>query len=254
MNMQDIFAEDAGSGIPIVLVHGFLGSSNMWGPQINFFKDNFRVIAPALPGFGNSSIINSCNSIECMAKAILNLLEKKEIKNFNLLGHSMGGMIVQEMTKLAGEKILKLICYGTGPRGNIPGRFETIDQSREKLKKNGLEATANRIAKTWFIDGEKAKYFHLCDEAGKQTSIEAADNGLIAMKNWNGVENLKNIKNETLIVWGDHDRAYNFNQVETLNNNIPNSNLKIIKGCSHNVHLEKPNEFNRTVEEFLKKN
>ena len=254
MNMQDIFAEDAGSGIPIVLVHGFLGSSNMWGPQINFFKDNFRVIAPALPGFGNSSIINSCNSIECMAKAILNLLEKKEIKNFNLLGHSMGGMIVQEMTKLAGEKILKLICYGTGPRGNIPGRFETIDQSREKLKKNGLEATANRIAKTWFIDGEKAKYFHLCDEAGKQTSIEAADNGLIAMKNWNGVENLKNIKNETLIVWGDHDRAYNFNQVETLNNNIPNSNLKIIKGCSHNAHLEKPNEFNRTVEEFLKKN
>ena len=252
--MQDIFAEDAGSGIPIVLVHGFLGSSNMWGPQINFFKDNFRVIAPALPGFGNSSIINSCNSIECMAKAILNLLEKKEIKNFNLLGHSMGGMIVQEMTKLAGEKILKLICYGTGPRGNIPGRFETIDQSREKLKKNGLEATANRIAKTWFIDGEKAKYFHLCDEAGKQTSIEAADNGLIAMKNWNGVENLKNIKNETLIVWGDHDRAYNFNQVETLNNNIPNSNLKIIKGCSHNAHLEKPNEFNRTVEEFLKKN
>ena len=68
-----------------------------------------------------------------MAKAILNLLEKKGIKNFNLLGHSMSGMIVQEMTKLSGEKILKLICYGTGPRRNIPGRFETIDQSREKL-------------------------------------------------------------------------------------------------------------------------
>ena len=63
----------------------------------------------------------------------------------------MGGMIVQEMTKLAVEKILKFICYGTGPRGNIPGRFETIDQSRKKLKINGLEATANRIAKTWFI-------------------------------------------------------------------------------------------------------
>ena len=252
--MQDIFTEDAGSGTPLVLVHGFLGSSDMWGPQIEFFKDDFRVIAPALPGFGKSSAINSCDSIECMAKAILNLLEKKEIKNFNLLGHSMGGMIVQEIAKIAGEKILKLICYGTGPSGNIPGRFETIDQSREKLKIHGLDVTAYRIAKTWFIEEDKSKYFYLCDEAGKQTSIEAADNGLIAMKNWCGVENLKNIKNETLIVWGDQDKAYNFNQVEILNNNIPNSQLKIIKGCSHNVHLEKPEEFNAVVEEFLIKN
>ncbi len=254
MNMQDIFAEDVGSGTPLVLVHGFLGSSDMWAPQIEFFKDDFRVIAPALPGFGESSAINSCDSIECMAKAILNLLEKKEIKNFNLLGHSMGGMIVQEIAKIAGEKILKLICYGTGPRGNIPGRFETIDQSRKKLKINGLDVTVHRIAKTWFIEEDKSKYFYLCDEAGKQTSIEAADNGLVAMKNWSGIENLKNIKNETLIVWGDQDKAYNFNQVETLNNNIPNSDLKVIKGCSHNVHLEKPEEFNAVVEEFLIKN
>jgi len=251
MNMQDIFSEDVGSGTPLVLVHGFLGSSEMWNPQIKFFKDNFRVIAPALPGFGKSNTVDSSDSIESMAKAILNLLEKKEIKNFNLLGHSMGGMIVQEMTKLAGEKILKLICYGTGPRGNIPGRFETINQSREKLKINGLKDTANRIAKTWFIDGEKAKYFYLCDKAGQQTSIEAADNGLVAMKNWNGVENLKNIKNETLIIWGDQDKAYNFNQVETLNDSIPNSDLRIVRGCSHNVHLEKPDEFNTIVSEFL---
>ena len=53
--MQDIFAEDIGSGTPLVLVHGFLGSSDMWGPQINFFKDSFFFVAPALPGFGNSS-------------------------------------------------------------------------------------------------------------------------------------------------------------------------------------------------------
>ena len=252
--MQDIFNEDIGSGVPLVLVHGFLGSSDMWNPQINFFKDNFRVIAPALPGFGGSSAINSCKSIECMANAILDLLEKKKIKKFNILGHSMGGMIVQEIAKIAGDKILKLICYGTGPRGNIPGRFETIDQSREKLKINGLKDTAYRIAKTWFIEEEKAKHFYLCEEAGKQTSIEAADNGLVAMKNWSGIENLKNIKNETLIIWGDQDRAYNFNQVETLNDNIPNSDLKIIKDCSHNVHLEKPEEFNAVVEEFLKRN
>jgi len=252
MNMQDIFAEDIGSGAPLVLVHGFLGSSDMWKPQIEFFKEDYRIIVPALPGFGKSSHIKPCDSIQCMAKSVLNFLEKKKIKSFNLLGHSMGGMIVQEIAKLAGEKILKLICYGTGPTGNIPGRFETIDESREKLKINGLKNTAYRIAKTWFIEGDKAKYFYLCEEAGKQTTLEAADNGLVAMKNWNGFENLKKIKNETLIIWGDHDKAYNFNQVETLKNNILNSDIKIIKGCSHNAHLEKPDEFNTIIGEFLK--
>jgi len=251
--MQDIFVKDEGSGTPLVLVHGFLGSTDIWLPQVKYFKKEFRVIAPALPGFGKSNTVISCNTIECMAKTILKSLELKKIDKFNLLGHSMGGMIVQEMVKLAGEKILKLICYGTGPIGNIPGRFETIDQSRKKLKVNGLESTSYRIAKTWFVEEDKAIFFYLCEEAGKQTSIEAADNGLIAMKNWNGLVNLKNIKNETLIIWGKQDKAYNYNQVEILNNNITNSELKIVEGCSHNVHLEKPDEFNKIVNEFLKR-
>jgi len=251
--MQDIFVGDTGSGTPLVFVHGFLGSTDMWSPQIEYFKEYYRILTPALPGFGKSKTLKSCDTIECMAKAILKSLEKKKVERFYLLGHSMGGMIVQEIAKLAGKKILKLICYSTGPSGNIPGRFETIDQSRKNLKINGLESTAYRIAKTWFIEEDKAKYFYLCENAGKQTSIEAADNGLIAMKNWSGVDNLKNIKNKTLIIWGNQDKAYNYNQVETLNNNIPDSDLKIIKGCSHNVHLEKPGEFNNTVNEFLKK-
>ena len=149
--MQDIFIDDTGSGTPLVMVHGFLGSSDMWEPQINYFNKRYRVLVPALPGFGKSNQIKSCNTIKSMAETILQILKVKKIKRFNLLGHSMGGMIAQEMIRLEGEKILKLICYGTGPRGNIPGRFETIDQSRKKLKINGLKATANRIAKTWFI-------------------------------------------------------------------------------------------------------
>ena len=76
--MQDIFIEDVGSGTPLVLVHGFLGSSEMWTLQTNFFKRNFRVLVPALPGFGKSNKVNSCNSIECMAKSILSTIEKKK--------------------------------------------------------------------------------------------------------------------------------------------------------------------------------
>jgi len=249
--MQDIFMNDTGKGFPFVFVHGFLGSADMWKPQILHFKKNYNVLTIDLPGFGKSNHIQSCASIECMAKAILDVLKKKKINKFNLLGHSMGGMIVQEIAKLAGEKISKLICYGTGPIGNIPGRFETIDESKKKLKVDGLEITANRIAKTWFLEGDKAKYFYLCSAAKKKVTLLAAVNALDAMKNWNGMNNLKNIKNKTLIIWGDKDRAYNFNQVKTLRDNIKNSDLKIIKDSSHNAHLEKPIEFNECIEKFL---
>ena len=71
------------------------------------------------------------------------------------------------------------------------------------------------------------------------------------MKNWRGYENLKNIKQDTLIIWGDKDASYNFNQVDTLKKIISKSKLEIFKGCGHNVHLEEPQKFNETVKEFL---
>ena len=251
--MQDIYAEDEGSGFPLVLVHGFLGSAEMWKPQINFFKNYFRVIAPDLPGFGKSKEVKSHNSIQSIANLLLNFLEEKKIDKFYLLGHSMGGMIVQEMAKKGGKKILNLICYSTGSKGVMPGRFETVDKSRENFKKKGLENTAKDIAKTWFTKGENAKYFNTCIEAGKQTSLEAIDNALVAFKNWDGTSTLKNIINKTLIVWGDQDKSYRIDQIQSLKKNILNSSLTIFKGCAHNIHLEKVDKFNNTIFEFLKK-
>ena len=109
--MQDIFIRDEGEGFPLVLVHGFLGSSVMWKAQIDFFKDNFRVITPDLPGYGKSNKAKSHNSIQSMANLLLECLKEKKVDRFHLLGHSMGGMIVQEMAKKDGNKISKLICY-----------------------------------------------------------------------------------------------------------------------------------------------
>ena len=249
--MQDIYIGDEGKGFPLVLVHGFLGSSKMWKPQIDFFKDHFRIITPDLPGFGKSNKAKSHNSIQSIANLLINCLEEKKIHKFYLLGHSMGGMIVQEMAKKVGDKISKLVCYSTGPRGEMPGRFETVDESRKNLQKDGLETMARNIAKSWFIKGENAKYFDVCIEIGKQTSMEAVDNSLVAFKNWNGVDTLKNIKNETLIIWGDLDKSYNFEQVQALEKNIENSKLIIFKNCAHNVHLEQTEQFNKTIKNFL---
>ena len=249
--MQEIYIDDIGEGYPLVLVHGYLGSSAMWKFQKDYLKNYFRVIAPALPGFGESHKVKSLNSINAMAKIVLKCVQKKKINKFNLMGHSMGGMIVQEIVKIAGDKVNKLICFATGSIGNIPDRFESLDVSIKRLKEEGIEETAKRIPPKWFVHGNKAKNYYLCEDATKEISEEKAYNALNAMKNWNGLENLKNIKNETLIIWGDKDVSYNFNQVEMLNKNVPNSKLEIFKGCCHNVHLEEPENFNKTIKNFL---
>ena len=249
--MKKIYIDDVGSGFPLVLVHGYLGSSEMWCNQRDYFSKSCRVISPALPGFGESSSAQSLDSINQMARFVIDILEEKKIQKFNLLGHSMGGMIVQEIAKLAGDRINKLICFATGSIGEIPGRFEPIDETRRRLKEEGADISFSRVPKKWFVKGDKDKNYYLCANAVKNVSLETADNALIAMKNWSGIHNLQNIKNETLIVWGDKDTSYNFDQVDTLNKNIKNSRLEIFENCSHNVHLEKPNEFNILVEKFI---
>ena len=249
--MQEIYVDDIGEGYPLVLVHGYLGSSEMWKFQKDYLKNYFRIIAPALPGFGESYKVKSLNKLNTMANIVLECAEEKKINKFNLMGHSMGGMIAQEIAKVAGDKVNKLICFATGSIGNIPDRFESLDVSIKRLKDEGIKETVKRIPPKWFVNGNKAKNYYLCEKAAKETSEETADNALNAMKNWNGLENLKNIKNETLIIWGDKDVSYNFDQVEMLNKNIPNSRLDIFKGCCHNVHLEEPEKFNKTVKIFL---
>ena len=249
--MQQIYIDDIGKGFPLVLIHGYLGSSEMWILQKKFLSKNYRIITPALPGFGESYKVKSLNSINKMAQMLLKLINEKNINKFHLLGHSMGGMIVQEMAKISGEKIKKLICFATGSIGDIPDRFESIDTSIEKLKEEGIKETVKRIPPKWFVKGQKAKNFYLCENAVKQIKEVTAYNALIAMKNWRGYENLKNIKQDTLIIWGDKDVSYNFNQVDILKKNILNSKLEIFKGCSHNVHLEEPQKFNETVKNFL---
>ena len=249
--MKDIYIGDIGKGFPLVLIHGFLGSSRMWEPQIDFFKHQFRVITPDLPGFGRSNKVKSHNSIQSIANLLLNCLEKKKIYKFHLLGHSMGGMIVQEMAAMNLKRINKLICFGTGSIGVLPNRFETIEESRTKIKKFGLNKVRSEIAKTWFVDYSIGEGYQLCLDEGKKTSTQAALASLDAWERWDGRERLKLIKCPTLIVWSNKDRSYDWNQQQILKEGIVNSRMEIIENCAHNSHMEKPILFNKIIKNFL---
>lgn len=241
----------AGSGFPLVFVHGYLGGAAVWEDQIRVFSKNYDVIAPELAGYGASFDREACSSIEGYSNQILGFLTQINVAKFHLIGHSMGGMIAQHMAKLEPGRVDHLVCYGTGPQGIMPNRFETLGKSRERLQADGVKSTAQRIAATWFNKGKAADGYSVCAKLSENVTIETALAGLSAMETWDGSEALPTILQPTLVLWGDGDQSYDWHQPEALWTGIAGSNLAVMPGCGHNAHMEKPHLFNSIVGDFL---
>ncbi len=235
----------------LVFVHGYLGGGAQWSDQSKVFGQHFRVVSPDLPGFGANCHLEAPDRIEDYAIAVLDELAKLGVQRFHLVGHSMGGMIVQEMSRLAPDRIHYLVLYGTGPVGVLPGRFETISESKNRVVTEGVKATGQRISATWFMEGAQAEYYQLCADLADKVSLQAMLAGLSAMETWSGEGELHRIKSPTLVLWGDGDRTYKWSQPEQLWKRIPNANLAVVPGCAHAVHLEKPDLFNALLMDFL---
>ncbi|WP_298854252.1 alpha/beta hydrolase [uncultured Ruegeria sp.] len=235
---------------PVVFVHGFMGGSRQWQGQADSAVGH-EIISLDLPGFGENACWEALDSIGDYAEWVLGQLSTRGIGRFNLVGHSMGGMVVQEMVARAPERIGRLVLYGTGATGILPGRFETIGTSKRRAQSDGPQATARRIAATWFLTREYADGYKDCAAIAEQCRLPTMLNGLDAMENWSGVKHLENIEARTLVVWGDRDRTYSWSQTEQLWQSIPNANLLVMPECAHAAHLEKPWLFNSVLKDFF---
>ncbi len=235
----------------VVFVHGYLGGGAQWDGQQAALSDRFHIVTPDLPGFGANHAMAAPTTIEGFAGFVLSQLSDLGLERFHLVGHSMGGMVVQEMVARAAERVDALVLYGTGPVGLLPGRFESIDESKRRVTREGSQATARRIAATWFLDGAAASGHSLAAAIAEQASEQAALAGLSAMEAWSGRAALPHIKSRSLVIWGDQDRSYAWSQPEELWRTIPDAQLAVVPGCAHAVHLEKPELFNAILMDFL---
>lgn len=236
---------------PLVLVHGFMGGSAQWTGEVAQFSDTRDVIALDLPGFGMLNQLAPIDSIAGFADWVIADLDRRGVRTFDLLGHSMGGMIVQEVARKAPERVRKLVLYATGAQGVLPGRFETIATSKARARADGAPATARRISATWFLDREAAPAYPECSAIAERASLPALLAGLDAMENWSGEAALGSLTQETLVLWGDRDRTYAWEQIARLWQTIPNAGLAVVPGCAHAVHLEKPEVFAALLRDFL---
>jgi 2-hydroxy-6-oxonona-2,4-dienedioate hydrolase len=241
----------SGTGDPLVLVHGYLGGSQQWAGEIEALKGHFDVIAVDLPGYGQSHQMTAPTEIAEHARAVLAHLDALGVSRFHLLGHSMGGMIVQEMVSQAPDRVDRLVLFATGPQGSIPGRFETMARSRERLAADGVEHTARRISAMWLLDKEASPQYEALAALACQASEQAALAGLWAMEGWDGRDRLAAVRQPTLVVWGDGDRSYGWPQIEALWRGIPKAALAVLPSCSHAAHLERPGLLHSILIDFL---
>lgn len=240
-----------GSGTPLVLVHGYLGGAEQWQTEIDRFAPRFDVIAPDLPGFAGSAALPPATRIAGFAAAVVALLDELGVGRITLLGHSMGGMIVQDLAATHPDRIARLILYGTGPLGAMPDRFEPLETSRARVRTDGVARTIRRIGATWFRAGETARGFDVVARLGAEASLGAALAGLDAMSHWDGRGALDRLTMPSLVLWGDGDKSYRWPQIEMLWQRLPRAALAVVPGAAHAVHLEKPELFHALLEDFL---
>ncbi|WP_338550491.1 alpha/beta fold hydrolase [Roseovarius phycicola] len=232
---------------PLVLVHGFMGGSDQWEGQMPLGAER-QLVCVDLPGFGRHAHLPPIHSITGFAEWVLH---EVKANRFDLLGHSMGGMIVQEMVRLAPARIDRLILYGTGAIGELPGRFEPIETSMQRAQADGAQATARRISATWFKKRDAAEAYPACAKIAQASRLPAILAGLEAMRGWSGEDHLPLIQCPTLVLWGDKDRTYAWPQIERLWQSIPHCNLAVVPDAAHAVHLERPKLFNQLIDDFL---
>jgi pimeloyl-ACP methyl ester carboxylesterase len=237
--------------MPLVMVHGFMGGSRQWVEQTKALASCLNVVTVDLPGFGLNAHLRAPDTIAAFATWVLDHLRAQGVERFHLLGHSMGGMIAQEMVTLSPDRVERLVLYGTGATGVLPGRFEPIHISKSRAQTDGPRKTARRIAATWFLDREAAAGFEGCAAIAERSSLQAIEAGLNAMEGWNGEPNLDAIKAQTLVIWGDRDRTYPWRQTEQLWTAIDDTSLAVIPNCAHAAHLEKPGIFNHVLRDFF---
>ena len=236
---------------PLVLVHGFMGGAAQWAGEVDLLSDTCEVSALDLPGFGAHNHLPAIKTIGGFADWVIAELDRRNVHEFNLMGHSMGGMIVQEVAHKIPQRVRKLVLYATGAKGVLPGRFETIAESKSRAQSDGAKATARRISATWFLQGEAAPAYASCADIAERAGLPAILAGLDAMEAWSGEAALATMTPQTLIIWGDCDRTYAWEQIELMWKTIPGARLAVVPDCAHAVHLEKPNLFGTLLRDYV---
>ncbi len=236
---------EEGNGEPLVLLHGLFGALSNFSPLIEYFKAYNKVIVPILPLL-DMDILHT--SVGGLAKFVNRFIEARQLKDVHLLGNSLGGHVAMVHILKHPERIKSLILTGSS------GLFE--NGMGDSYPKRGDYEYIKRKTELTFYDPAMATK-ELVDEVYSMTNNRLKVIKIIALAKSairnNLGEELNQIKQPTLLVWGNNDTITPPFVAREFNRLIPNSELYFIDKCGHAPMMEVPDEFNVILHKFLKK-
>jgi pimeloyl-ACP methyl ester carboxylesterase len=211
--------------------------SKIWLPTVAAFRGRYDTIALDLPGFAGSHGEAVPSSIEGFAAAVLEFVRALGLDRVRAIGLSMGGNILLQASLMRPQAFERVVLYGSVCHGRLPRRFETLDQTIERIRKTGVAEAQRIVAASWFMRGEADPYFPLRREAVDCLSTEGAITAFRAVQDWDLRDRLSEIRTRPLLIGGDGDTAASLDELFYQRQHVPGASLAIVPGCSHCVHL-----------------
>ena len=254
VNGLRIAYQRAGKGPPLVLLHGILGDSRDWRPQLEDLSDGFDVIAWDAPGCGQSSDPDESFSASDYADWLAGLMDALGAPPAHVVGLSWGGGLALELYQRHPGSVRSLILADTyaGWKGSLPpevvaGRLASClresEMAPEEFIPDWIPGLVTDDAPQKLRDEIIAIMSDFHPSGYRAMATAFADLDLRPV--------LPKIRVPTLLVWGEDDRRSPLSVGRQMCGSIPGARLFVIPGSGHMSNLEQPEQFNAEVRAFL---
>jgi len=239
---------------PLVFLHGIGGAARGWRNQLEFFGDRFRAMAWDMPGYGRSAPLQDVN-IPSLAGALKDFLQTTGATRPVLVGHSIGGMIVQQLLTdepgVAGAVVLAQTSPAFGKaEGDWQKQF--IEARLGPLDRGATMASlAPSLVKELVGDDPDPQGIELaldCMASVPEDSYRAA---MMALMGFDLRSALKQISVPTLLLSGSKDNNAPAPMMAKMATYVAGSTYVELEGVGHLANLERPDEFNAALADFL---
>jgi pimeloyl-ACP methyl ester carboxylesterase len=256
MTINTLAYDEQGSGLPVVLIHGFPLNRKMWQPQVDVLAAaGCRVICPDLEGFGESRLSAQPVTMSLYADAVIRLLDELEIHQAVVGGMSMGGYVLLNLVERYPERLLGAMFLLTRAAADDAAGREKRTLLAAEVEDGNLRAVPDAFVQVLFAPQTPAEKPELVSEVREwmdSTEAQGVVAGLLAMRDRpDYTARLDKLSLPALVVGAELDLAVPPEHARLLADGLPDAVLEIIPDAGHMVNLEKPEKFNRVLLGFL---
>ncbi len=252
------FEQHGESGPDLVLIHGYTGDITDWRNQLPAFSPSYRVTIIDNRGHGQSEAPTdrSTYTVTQMADDAEALIDELGIGRYHLLGHSMGGAIVQEMALRAGDRLLSLTLQSTTADWTLATTNAVLQMWRDTrhriAEEQGMKAVSELVnpfpppphMPQERLDETKARMARM--------SVDAFIGSWDGLSSWQGaLDRVSAIKVPALAIYGNLDTGFLVEGSQRLAKSIPGAQEAMIPETAHQPQWERPELFNAALGAFL---